>query len=375
MNCRGAAGLALLAISVAAQPAPAQTRDMRVESTSRRLALVIGNEAYPKSPLKNPVNDARAMDKALRDTGFRTDLVINGKLRDVERAVDRFVTALHPGDVAVFYYAGHGVQLGGDNFIVPVDFDAKDEADAKYASYPISRVQERMEASGSQLNVLILDACRNNPFRNSRAAGGGLSAMNAGRGTLIAFATGPGKTADDSAASANGLFTGHVVKALREPGLTLDQIFNRVRERVDSDSRHQQTPWSVTSVIGEFRFIPGPQGADQPAAAPATSTAADQTPREVQSSPPAPDLAKLRDDLFKLGVRGDTIRNSLQSLQKQMAASGGNLRVDMQRAASLMNGYLESASGALNAQDGAAARDYMQKAEKQIEILEKFLHL
>lgn len=374
MNCRGAAGLALLAISVAAQPAPAQTRDMRVESTSRRLALVIGNEAYPKSPLKNPVNDARAMDKALRDTGFRTDLVINGKLRDVERAVDRFVAALHPGDVAVFYYAGHGVQLGGDNFIVPVDFDAKDEADAKYASYPISRVQERMEASGSQLNVLILDACRNNPFRNSRAAGGGLSAMNAGRGTLIAFATGPGKTADDSAASANGLFTGHVVKALREPGLTLDQIFNRVRERVDSDSRHQQTPWSVTSVIGEFRFIPGPQGADQSAAAPATSTATDPNPREVQSSP-APDLAKLRDDLFKLGVRGDTIRNSLQSLQKQMAASGGNLRVDMQRAASLMNGYLESASGALNAQDGAAARDYMQKAEKQIEILEKFLHL
>jgi uncharacterized caspase-like protein len=370
----------LLAALAAAAPAQQPGRDIRVVPAGRRLALVIGNEAYPKWPLKNPVNDARAMDKALRDTGFRTDLVINGKLRDVEQAVDRFVAALHPGDVAVFYYAGHGVQLSGDNFIVPVDFDAKDEADAKYASYPISRVQERMEGSGSQLNVLILDACRNNPFRTSRAAGGGLGAMNAGRGTLIAFATGPGKTADDSAAAGNGLFTGHVVRALREPGLTLDQIFNRVRERVDADSRHQQTPWSVTSVIGEFRFLPGPQAAGQPAAAvPANSAPADSSTREVQSPAPAgasaSDMAKLRDDLFKLGVRGDTIRNSLQSLQKQIAASGGNLRVDMQRAASLMNGYLESASGALNAQDAAAARDYMQKAEKQIEILENYLHL
>jgi uncharacterized caspase-like protein len=375
-----AIGFVLLAMLAAAAPAQQPGRDLRVEPAGRRLALVIGNEAYPKWPLKNPVNDARAMDKALRDTGFRTDLVINGKLRDVEQAVDRFVATLHPGDVALFYYAGHGVQLSGDNFIVPVDFDAKDEADAKYASYAISRVQERMEGSGSQLNVLILDACRNNPFRTSRAAGGGLGAMNAGRGTLIAFATGPGKTADDSAATGNGLFTGHVVKALREPGLTLDQIFNRVRERVDADSRHQQTPWSVTSVIGEFRFMPGPQGAGQPAAtAPASPPASESTTREVQS--PAPDgpspsdMAKLREDLFKLGVRGDTIRNSLQSLQKQIAATGGNLRVDMQRAASLMNGYLESASGALNAQDATAARDYMQKAEKQIEILEKYLHL
>jgi hypothetical protein len=339
-----------------------------------RQALVIGNDAYPKWPLKNPVNDARAMDKALRDTGFRTDLVINGKLRDVERAVDRFVAALHPGDIAVFYYAGHGVQLSGDNYLVPVDFDARDEADAKYATYPISRVQERMEGTGSQLNVLILDACRNNPFKNSRAAGGGLGAMNAGRGTLIAFATGPGKTADDNPKTGNGLFTGHVVEALRQPGLTLDQIFNRVRERVDTESGHQQTPWSVTSVIGEFRFLPAAPGTA--AASPAgsmTQPAADAAPRQVAA--PAADLARLREDLFKLGVRGDTVRNSLQSLQNQLASKGQNLRVDMQRAASLMNGYLESASQALKSQDGAAAGDYMEKAERQIEILEKFFHL
>jgi hypothetical protein len=356
-------------------------RDLRVEPAGKRFALVIGNEAYPKWPLKNPANDARAMDKVLRETGFRTDLVVNGTLRDVEKAVDRFVANLHPGDVAVFYYAGHGVQLAGDNYMVPVDFDAKDEADAKYASYPISRVQERMEGSGSQLNVLILDACRNNPFKSSRAAGGGLGAMNAGRGTLIAFATGPGKTADDNPATGNGLFTGHVVAALREPGLTLDQIFNRVRERVDTASHHQQTPWSVTSVIGEFRFLPGPGGSSAPqtgAAAPG-EPAGDSVTRQVQppavAAPSAAEMAKLRDDLFKLGARGDTCLKSLQSFQKQVAATGGNVRGDIQRAATLMSGYLESADGALKQQDGAAAKDFMQKAEHQIEILEKFLHL
>jgi uncharacterized caspase-like protein len=320
------------------------------------------------------------MDKVLRETGFRTDLVVNGTLRDVEKAVDRFVASLHPGDIAVFYYAGHGVQLAGDNYMVPVDFDAKDEADAKYASYPVSRVQERMEGSGSQLNVLILDACRNNPFKSSRAAGGGLGAVNAGRGTLIALATSPGKTADDNPATGNGLFTGQLVATLREPGLTLDQIFNRVRERVDTMSHHQQTPWSVTSVIGEFRFMPGPGGstAPQTAAAAVSEPAGEPASRQVQSGPAAPsaaEIAKLRDDLFKLGVRGDTCRNSLQSFQKQVAATGGNVRGDIQRAASLMNGYLESAAGALKEQDATAAKDFMQKAEKQIEILEKFLHL
>jgi hypothetical protein len=369
--------LPLLAMLAAAALAQQPGRDIRVEPAGKRLALVIGNDAYPKWPLKNPVNDARAMDKALRDTGFRTDLVINGKLRDVERAIDRFVAALHPGDVAVFYYAGHGVQLSGDNYLVPVDFDAKDEADAKYATYPISRVQERMEGSGSQLNVLILDACRNNPFKSSRAAGGGLGAMNAGRGTLIAFATGPGKVADDNPKTGNGLFTGHVVEALRQPGLTLDQIFNRVRERVDAESGHQQTPWSVTSVIGEFRFLPSGQGtAAAPPSDVATQPPADSAPRQVAPpAAPAVDMAKLRDDLFKLGVRGDTVRHSLQSMQNQLAAKGENLRVDMQRAASLMNGYLEGASKALESQDGAAASDFMQKAERQIEILEKYFHL
>src|SRR5690348_5043552 len=182
----------VLCLSFAAftqQPA----RDLRVDPALQRHALIIGNESYAKWPLKNPVNDARSMDQALRESGFRTELVLNGSLREMERAIDRFIATLRAGDIAAFYYSGHGIQLSGENYLVPVDFDAKDEADAKYASYSVSRVRERIELSGARLSLLILDACRNNPFRTSRAAGGGLAAMDTGRGTFIAFSTGPGK--------------------------------------------------------------------------------------------------------------------------------------------------------------------------------------
>jgi hypothetical protein len=151
--------------------------------------------------------------------------------------------------------------LQEENYLAPVDFDAKDEADAKYVSYSASRLQERIEGAGARLTILVLDACRNNPFRTSRSGAGGLSAMNAGKGTLIAFATSPGKTADDNPGGANGLFTMHLVKAMREPGLSLDQVFNRVRERVYTDSGQRQLPWTVSSVIGEFHFRPGAGGA------------------------------------------------------------------------------------------------------------------
>jgi hypothetical protein len=135
-----------------------------------------------------------------------------------------------------------------------VDFDAKDEADAKYVAYSASRLYERMDLAGARLNILILDACRNNPFRSTRSGDGGLAAMSTGRGTLIAFATAPGKTADDNPSGRNGLFTSHLISALREPGLSLDQVFNRVREKVYSESNQRQLPWTVSSVIGEFYF-------------------------------------------------------------------------------------------------------------------------
>lgn len=262
-------------------------RDLRLEQSSQKLALIVGIEAYPKWPLRNPVNDAKAMDLALRENGFRTEVLLNSSLRALERGIDQFVGKLRAGDIALFYYAGHGIQLGGENYLVPVDFDAQDEADAKYVSYAASRVQDRIEATGARLSLLMFDACRNNPFRATRGGGGGLAAMNTGKGTLIALATSPGKTADDNPRAGNGLFTSHLVAALREPGLSLDQVFNRVRERVYTESGQKQLPWTVSSVIGEFYFNPGAQAAaSAPSVAPPQQIAVQPFAAPRQTAPP-----------------------------------------------------------------------------------------
>ena len=259
-----------------------QQRDLRIVPTNaRKLALVVGNSAYPKSPLRNPANDARAIAGILAELGFQTQSALDVNLRNLERSVNEFVGRVGPGDVAMFYYAGHGIQIEGENYLVPVDFDARDEADAKYASYSVSRIQERVEKAGARVVLMVLDACRNNPFQASRSAtgGGGLAAMGSGKGTLIAFATAPGKTADDNPRGNNGLFTSHLVNALKEPGLSVDQVFNRVRERVYEDSGGKQVPWTVSSVIGDLFLRPGANGA---AAAPPVQ----QVSQNQQQPPP-----------------------------------------------------------------------------------------
>jgi formylglycine-generating enzyme required for sulfatase activity len=244
--------LALAALPLAAQ-------DRRVEPVAqgpRRVALAIGNNAYRDHPLQNAVNDAQAVRAALADVGFEVDLKLNLGMAQLEQAASEFAARVRPGDVAVFYYSGHGIQVGGENYLIPVDFDARTAVDAKYKSYAASRVQENLEAAGVALQIIILDACRDNPYRGLRSGSGGLAAMQAGKGTYIAFATGPGRTADDNASGRNGLFTGALVEALRQPGLTLDQVFNRVRVRVAA-VRPEQVPWSSSNVLGEFYFRPG----------------------------------------------------------------------------------------------------------------------
>jgi len=220
------------------------------------VALAIGNANYNRAPLKNPVNDARAMSAALKELGFAVELATDADYKKLGVSIDRFVSRLRRGDVAVFYYAGHGMQIEGENYLVPTDFDAQDEAAAKYAAYPADRLLEGMERSGAQMSIIILDACRNNPYRGSRAIGGGLAPMGSGTGSFVAFATSPGKTASDNPRNGNGLFTAHLLDSLHQPGLSLDDVFNRTRERVYADSNHEQTPWTQSNVIGRFYFRP-----------------------------------------------------------------------------------------------------------------------
>jgi tetratricopeptide (TPR) repeat protein len=220
------------------------------------VALVVGNGHYRETPLTNPLNDAKAMREALAELGFVVELAVDADYKRLGGSIDRFASRLRRGDVAVFYYAGHGIQIDGENYLVPTDFDARDESAAKYAAYPVARLTEGMERSGAKLNVIILDACRNNPYRGSRAVGGGLAPMGTAAGTFVAFATSPGKTALDNSRGANGLFTTYLLESLKQPGLTLDDVFNRTREQVYNASKQAQTPWTQSNVIGRFYFRP-----------------------------------------------------------------------------------------------------------------------
>lgn len=246
-----AAGLLCAQVLTAQEPRNLAVVD---RASERRLALVVGNNAYPEMPLQNAVSDAKAIDQALRDSGFEVDVVLDATLKDLDRAIDRFASKLHQGDVALFYYSGHGIQVANENYLVPVDFKAREEADAKYEAVPASRVVDRLSDSGARLSIVVLDACRNNPFRSSRSGTRGLAPMESGRGSLIAFATAPNRTADDNPRGANGLFTSYVLEAMELPGLNIEQVFSRARQSVYQESKGAQVPWVVSSVIGDFYF-------------------------------------------------------------------------------------------------------------------------
>jgi uncharacterized caspase-like protein len=255
-------------------PAAASRQDRRLSrpdaASGRRVALVIGNQAYPRMALKNAAQDARDVHAVLGEVGFDTDLVIDATKRQMDMAIGRFIDKLQPDDVAVVYYAGHGTQIAGENYLLPIDVETADEASMRHSSYSASLLHDRIADRGARLKILILDACRDNPFRMSRSAAQGLAPMAAvGRGTFIAFATGPGSTADDNGSGRNGLFTAALLEALREPGLDLSQLFDRVRQRVDAVSNGRQTPWSNSSVVGQFFFRAATVvAAPPPAAAP-----------------------------------------------------------------------------------------------------------
>ena len=225
-----------------------------------RVALVIGNGGYRNAPLANPLNDARAMADSLRRMGFKVASLENASLREMSEAVRQFGDALQ-GGVGLFYYAGHGVQVKGRNFLVPVDADIQREDEVPYKAFDVSQVLAKMEAAKNPLNIVILDACRNNPFvRASRGAGGGLAQMDAPVGSIVAFATAPGAEAADGAAG-NGLYTSQLLRYMNTPGLKVEDVFKRTRVAVKQASAGRQIPWESTSLEGDFFFEPGASGA------------------------------------------------------------------------------------------------------------------
>src|SRR5271165_735162 len=249
LACICAWALNLVAQTRGVQPA----NDIRVQ---KKLALVIGNGAYPGNALKNPVNDAAAVARALRGLGF-DDVTEKRDLnnRELRHEIDSFVARINKGDLAWVYYAGHGVQANERNYLIPVDFNGE-EADLDYEAYPADQLRDKLEKSGARLRILVLDACRNNPFRaGHRGSTRGLVPMDSAvEGTYIAFATADNSVAEDNPGEANGLFTEHLLSALTTPGMDLKQAFERTKEEVYAASDHHQRPYTYDGVIGQYFF-------------------------------------------------------------------------------------------------------------------------
>ena len=225
-----------------------------------RTALVIGNSAYSSGPLKNPANDAADMATMLKNLGFSVTLNENCSLQEMDEAIEAFGNRLKRGGVGLFYYAGHGVQVNGTNYLLPIGAKINKETDVKYQAVDANKILDEMATANNGLNIVILDACRDNPFALSfRNAARGLAIVSsAPSGTFISYSTSPGNVARDGAGR-NSPYTAALLEYMQAPGLTINDVFVNVRAKVKKETG--QVPWELSSLEGRFYFKP--QGSKQ----------------------------------------------------------------------------------------------------------------
>lgn len=269
-----------------------------------RTALVVGNAAYGFAPLANPVNDATDIAAALRGAGFDVTLATDADQPTLKAAVRRFADALKSrGGVGLFFFAGHGVQVGGENYIVPVSARVPAAEELRTASVTASEVVDAMTSAGNVLNIVVLDACRDNPIAGTSTRG--LSRIDSGASLFVSFSTSPGAVALDGSGR-NSPYTKHLAQAIAMPGLTLEDTFKRTLKGVYQETRGQQTPWLSSSFFGDFVFREAvsaggpaaprpspsslPPASSPPAASVADPRVAPREPRPVQAAV-APRLA------------------------------------------------------------------------------------
>lgn len=220
-------------------------------------ALVIGNAAYPDAAkLRNSVHDAQDVSAAIAACNFAVSTNVDCGLKNMEKALRTFKNELKGCEVGLFFFAGHGMQIEGENFLNAIDTNFDDELEAKHSSLPLNKVIDLMERSGTETNVIILDACRNNPYERAwhrSTAIRGLAPVYAPRGTLIAYATSPGQYASDGSGR-NGAYTKALLQHLRTPDCSIENMFKRVRNTLSAATSQKQISWEHTSLAGEFYF-------------------------------------------------------------------------------------------------------------------------
>ena len=271
-----------------------------------RLALVIGNGGYEADlgPLRNAVNDMRLMADALRGVGFEVIERAEADKTTMQRAIQEFGRRLEEAGrdaVGLFYFAGHGVQISGNNYMIPLAANIARQPDVESEAVELDWVLAQMEYARNRMNILILDACRNNPLpRSFRSSEQGLSRIDAPRGTLIAYATAPGTVSSDGEGS-NSPYTQALAAAVMEPGLEVETVFRKVRVQVMAATGDRQVPWESSSLTGAFQFKPGFDAAgDETAEAevamlspPDSASDALSAPALDRANPPADGQAEL----------------------------------------------------------------------------------
>lgn len=223
-----------------------------------RTALVIGNGSYEFGGLRNPRNDASDMAARLRALGFEVIERVDQGRGEMKRAIRELGQRLQQrGGVGLFYYAGHGIQVEGRNYLIPIGASVESEHDVDIEAVRVDEVMAKLANAGNRMNVVILDACRNNPFaRSFRSVTRGLAFMDAPAETLIAYATAPGQVAADGSGR-NGVYTRELLDSMRQPGLSIEDVFKRTRAAVKQAALRSQEPWESTNLTGSFYFVAG----------------------------------------------------------------------------------------------------------------------
>jgi carboxyl-terminal processing protease len=269
----------LLAAGSASSWAAAPTLLAQADGTSspksddRRAALVIGNSSYKVGALKNPVNDAQAVAASLRALGFDVMLQENASLRDMIEGFRQFSVSARTARVRVIFYAGHGLQVKGRNYLLPVDTEIRAEDEVPGKSADLNELLDRLGTLQQGINIVILDACRNNPFSGAEIVGpdgrrlkfrgatlSGLAPVEAPLGSMVAFSTAPGGVALDNPGEKNSLYTKHLLGSMQSPGLPVEMLFKQVRLSVARETGRVQVPWESSSLTGDFCFRQGPNG-------------------------------------------------------------------------------------------------------------------
>ena len=253
--------LALVAVGFMCQAYAPLSHSENVAKMPSRHALVLENDAYAIGALANPAHDAELISKTLTKLGFEVETAHNLTRDNLLTTVRQFSDKLPAGAIAVVYYAGHGMQLQGANYLIPVDMQPTGEQSAALKAYPLQMLMDRLSHAPSSVNIVILDACRNNPFRPTSSryrdlSKMGLAKISTPKGTLIAYSTSPGQYAADGAGSNNSVYTQILSEELLRPDLAIEVTFKNVADKVRKKTFDDQQPWYETSLVDSFYFIP-----------------------------------------------------------------------------------------------------------------------